>query len=109
MGGGPVAGEPEQGAMYIRIVRAQTRPGQVEELARRWQGFIGPRIRATPGFRHAHFGADRAANTTVAVSVWDDRPEEAALEPMVREFRGQVADLAAGAPAIEEYEVLAEA
>ena len=95
--------------MYIRIVRAQTHPGQVEELARRWQGFIGPRLAGVPGFRHAHFGADRATNATVAVSVWDGRPDAAALEPMVQEFRGRVADLSAGVPVIEEYEVLADA
>ena len=95
--------------MYIRIVRAQTGPGQAEELATRWEGFIGARMRGMAGFRHAHFGADRAANTTVAISVWDDRPDAAALEPMVRAFREQVADLSAGAPVIEEYEVLAEA
>ena len=95
--------------MYIRIVRAQTKPGQVEELASRWHGFIGARMAGMTGFRHAHFGADRTANTTVAISVWDDRPDPAAMEPMVREFREQVADLSAGTPVIEEYEVLAEA
>ncbi len=95
--------------MYIRIVRAQTKPGQVEELATRWHGFIGARMASMPGFRHAHFGADRTANTTVAISMWDDRPDSAALEPMVREFREQVADISGGAPVVEEYEVLANA
>ena len=93
--------------MYIRIVRAQSHRGQIEELAKWWQALIGPRIKATSGFRHAHSGADRAANPTVAVSVWNQRA--AALEPMVQEFQGRVADLAAEVPVVEEYEVMAEA
>ncbi|MDF2760392.1 MAG: hypothetical protein K0R44_2463, partial [Thermomicrobiales bacterium] len=36
--------------MYVRIVRAQAPPGQVEELAQRWQAFWGSQMPQIPGF-----------------------------------------------------------
>ena len=39
--------------MYIRLVRGQAQPGQVEELARRWQAFWGEQMPQISGFRHA--------------------------------------------------------
>ena len=95
--------------MYLRIVKASPQAGQVEELARRWQGFIGARLKQQPGFRHAYFGGGQAGSTTAAVSLWDARPDEAATAAMMTEFRQQIADIAGDTPpVIEEYEVLAE-
>jgi len=93
--------------MYIRIVRAQ-QPGQGEELARRWQAFWESRMPSLPGFRHAHFGVNREANTAVAISVWDQRPDPALMEPLGQEFRAQVTDISAGEPVLEEYEMLGD-
>jgi heme-degrading monooxygenase HmoA len=94
--------------MYIRIVRGQAQPGQVEELARRWQAFWGAQMPQVPGFRHAHFAAGREANAIVSISVWDSRPDHATMEPLMQQFQGQVTDVSAGPPAIEEYETLAD-
>jgi hypothetical protein len=94
--------------MYIRIVRSQVQPGQVDELARRWQTFWGSRMPNIPGFRHAHFAADPATNPTAAVSLWEQRPDAATMEPLMRGFRTQVADLSGSWPVIEEYEILAD-
>ncbi len=99
----------EETAVYIRIIKGQTKPGQSDELARRWEGFIAGRLAGMPGFHHAHFGVDRAANTTAAVSVWDELPDEATTECLMGEFRSQIADIVSGPPTIENYEVLAEA
>ena len=95
--------------MYVRIIRGQTQPGQVDELARRWQEVIAPRLQGVPGFRRVYFCGDRGANRVAAVSVWDSRPDEAALDRGVQEFRERVRDISAGEPVIEGYEVLAEA
>ncbi len=95
--------------MYMRIVKASPRAGQIDELARRWEAFIGARLKEQPGFRHGHFGGDRTGNATAAVSVWDAKPDEAAMAAMVAEFRQQIADIAGdNPPVIEEYEVLVE-
>ena len=52
--------------MYVRIVRAQAPPGQVEEVARRWRAFWGAQMPQIPGFRHAHFAAGPDTNETIS-------------------------------------------
>ena len=94
--------------MYVRIVRGQTPHGQVEELARRWQAFWGTQVPQVPGFRHAHFAAGPETNATISISVWDQRPDQATMEPLMEQFRGQVADISAGPLTVEEYETLAD-
>jgi len=94
--------------MHIRIVRAQAPPGQVDELARRWQTFWGAQMPQIPGFLHAHFAAGPETDTTIAISVWEQRPDAATMEPLVEQFRAQVADISAGPPVFEEYETLAD-
>jgi hypothetical protein len=44
----------------------------------------------------------------VSISVWDSRPDHATMEPLMQQFQGQVTDVSAGPPAIEEYETLAD-
>jgi hypothetical protein len=63
--------------MYMRIVRAQVPPDQAEEVARRWATFWPERLRAQPGFQHAHFGIDRATGAISGVTVFADQPDDA--------------------------------
>jgi heme-degrading monooxygenase HmoA len=98
----------QEGTMYVRIVRGQAPPGQVEELARRWQAFWGVQMPQVPGFRHAHFAAGPETNATISISVWEQRPDAATMEPLMEQFREQVADISAGPPVFEEYETLAD-
>ena len=86
--------------MYVRIVRAQAPPGQVEELAQRWQAFWGTQMPQIPGFRHAHFAAGPETNATISISVWEQRPDPATMEPLMEQFRAQVADISAGPPSL---------
>ncbi len=94
--------------MYIRIIKGQTQPGQVDELAKRWRALIGPRLQEISGFRHAYFSGDRAKNTVAAVSVWDSRPDDAVMSRNIQDFLSQVADIVASQPVVEDYEVLEE-
>ncbi|HKG26526.1 MAG TPA: hypothetical protein VKB09_12820 [Thermomicrobiales bacterium] len=94
--------------MYVRIVRGQPQPGQVEEAARRWQEHHASRLRGLPGFRAAYFIGDRVANTVGAVTIWDEKPG-VALDQAEREFRQRVQDITLGPPTIEVFEVLAVA
>ena len=93
--------------MYIRLVRGQPQPGQLDELARRWKEHVGARFGSLPGFRHAYFVGDREVNRVVGISVWERHPG-AALDEVMTQFRQQAQDLVAGPPTIEDYEVLAE-
>jgi hypothetical protein len=60
------------------------------------------------GLRHAYFGINREANLSVGVSLWESRPDEATLNPLVEAFRTQAGELIAGQPTIEQYEVVVE-
>ena len=73
--------------MYMRIVRVQPPEGQADELARKWEAFWPERLRAQPGFRHAHFGIDRATGAIAGVTVFDDQPDDLLFERLQREFR----------------------
>ncbi len=93
--------------MYIRIVRGQAQPGQIEELAQRWETYFRP-LREQSGVRHAYFAGDRQTGTTIAVSVWDKQPDAVSRQRM-EEFRAQLGDLASAMPpTIDEFEVLAD-
>jgi hypothetical protein len=94
--------------MYIRIVRAQAPPGQIEEVARRWKAFWGTQMPQIPRFRHAHFAAGPETDTTVSISVWEQRPDAAIMEPLMEQFREQMTDISAGPPTFDEYETLAD-
>ncbi len=94
--------------MHIRVIRGQTQPGQAEALSQQWQEFVLPRMQGAPGLRHAYFGINREANMTIGISLWESRPDEATLNPLVEEFRTHVGDLIAGQPTIEQYEVVVE-
>jgi quinol monooxygenase YgiN len=102
-----ITNRQKEGAMYVRIVRPQLRPGQVDELAKRWEAFIAPRLREAPGFQHAYFSGNREQNTIAGVTVWDQRPPEV-MQQAMQEFQAQVQDIMTGPPTIEDYEVLVE-
>ena len=95
--------------MYMRIVRVQPPQGQADELARRWAAFWPERLRAQPGFRHAHFGIDRATGAIAGVTVFDDRPDDVLFERLSREFRDTLGQTGpAQAPEATLYEIAAE-
>jgi hypothetical protein len=94
--------------MDIRLVRGQAQPGQVEALARRWQDFWGTQMPQVPAFQHAHFAASQEANAILSISVWEQRPDQATMEPLMQQFQSQVRDISAGPPTFDEYETLAD-
>ena len=96
--------------MYMRIVRAQPPQDQADEVARRWTAFWPEKLRTQPGFRHAHFGIDRATGAITGVTVFDERPDDALFERLSGEFRAILEDIAsAQMPNITVYEIAAEA
>jgi heme-degrading monooxygenase HmoA len=94
--------------MDVRIERAQAQPGQVEEVARRWQAFWGTQMPQVPGFRHAHFAPGQEANAILSISVWERRPDQATMEPLMQRFQAQVRDISVAPPIVEEYETRAD-
>ncbi len=96
--------------MYMRIVRAQPPQGQADEVARKWEAFWPERLRDQRGFRQAHFGIDRATGAVAGVTVFDDRPDDALLGRLMREFQGTLGQSApAQPPEATVYEIVAGA
>ena len=95
--------------MYVRIATAEVRPGQLDELARRWETYFrGVTWQGGAGPRFGYLTGDRATRTVRSVSLWEALPDEAALAPVMRAFGEQVGDQLAGPWAVEMLEVLAE-
>ncbi len=61
-----------------------------------------------PSFRQAHFAAGPNTNTTNSSSVWDGRPDQATMDPLMEQFRTQVADISTGPTIFDEYQTLAD-
>ncbi len=76
--------------MYMRIVRAQPPQDQADEVARRWTAFWPEKLRTQPGFRHAHFGIDRATGAIAGVTVFDEQPDDALFERLSSVCRASV-------------------
>jgi len=95
--------------MYMRIVRAQPPQGQADALAQKWEAFWPERLRAQPGFRHAHFGINRATGAIAGVTVFDDKPDDALFERLSREFRDTLGQAGpAQPPESSVYEIASE-
>ena len=96
--------------MHMRIVRSQPPQGQADEVARRWAEFWPERLRTQPGFRHAHFGIDRATGAITGVTVFDEKPDDALFERLSGEFRATLGESRPGQPPVATvYEIVAEA
>jgi hypothetical protein len=95
--------------MYMRILRGQPPQSlQADEFTRKWEAFWPEKMRAQPGFRHAHLGIDRATGAIAAVSVFDDKPDDALIERLSGEFRATLGTSGAPPPEATLYEVVAE-
>jgi heme-degrading monooxygenase HmoA len=94
--------------MYLRIVRGTVQAGQLDEFARRWETNVGAQLKQTPGFRHAYSTGNRQTNALVGVTIWETLPDAETTNRIMQSFRPLVADITAGPPTIEDYEVLVE-
>lgn len=95
--------------MWIRATKAQTQPGQVDELVRRWRELVSPHVPQIPGLRGVYLCGNRDADMVMAIHLWDTPPDQAAHEIHERQrFRDQVRDILRAEPVVEEYEVLAQ-
>jgi heme-degrading monooxygenase HmoA len=91
--------------MYVRIVRAQTKPGQFDELGRRWEQLFARRVRDMPGFQHAYFAVNHDTDSTVGVTMWEREPDPKSLGAALRAYQEQARDLLTGSTTIQDYEI----
>lgn len=96
--------------MYIRLLLAQLRPGQEDDLTRLARERVQPVVQGSPGYRGGYALVDRVAHGGGSVTLWDTAGDAEAFTRALRE-RGVLTELAAiadGQPRIETHEVTVE-
>ena len=104
----PVISSTEVFKMFVRIVRPQVASGKAEEAAKRWEAFMGPRAKANPKFQRGYMAATSDRSSVVAVTFWEELPDEATTKQIMSEIQAEMQDLMTGPPAMEQFEVLAQ-
>ena len=94
--------------MFIRIVRPQIKAGQGKEAAKCWETLMGPRAKSNPHFRSGYMAESRDGASIVAVTIWDELPDEAATKQIQQEIAGTMEGLMTGPPVTEDYEVIGQ-
>ena len=94
--------------MFMRIVRPQIKPDKVEEAAQRWKEFVGSRARQNPKFKSGYMAASADRSSVVAITLWDELPDEAATKQFQSDVAAHLQDLLTGPPSFDEYEILAQ-
>jgi hypothetical protein len=94
--------------MFMRIVRPQVKADKVEEAAQRWQDFVGSRAKQNPKFKSGYMAASIDRSSVVAVTLWDELPDEAATKQFQGEIAAHLQDLLTGPPTTDEYEIIAQ-
>jgi hypothetical protein len=94
--------------MYVRTVKTHIRPGKLDDFDRLWQEFWAtPHVKAAFLGSAVYWGVDRAANTAVSVSVWEEHPDEIpAYKAVIREFSRRAQEYLSGSPTVDTYEVM---
>ena len=94
--------------MYVRTIKHHVRPGTLDEFDRLWQAFwSAPQAKAAFVGSAVYWGVDRAANTAVSISVWEEHPDEIpAYTALVREFRPRAQEYISCSPTVDTYEVV---
>ncbi len=94
--------------MYVRTIKHSIRPGKLDEFDRLWQEFwAAPKAQAAFVGTAVYWGVDRAANTAVSISVWDEHPDEIpSYTALVREFSPRAQAYLSGSPTVDTYQVV---
>ena len=94
--------------MYVRTIKHSVRHGKLDEFDRLWQEFWAtPQAQAAFVGTTVYWGVDRAANTAVSISVWDEHPDEIpSYTALVREFRPRAHEYFDSSPTVDTYEVV---
>jgi hypothetical protein len=97
----------EKTAMYVRTIKHHIHPGKLDEFDRLWREFwSAPQAKAAFIGSAVYWGVDRAANTTISISVWEEHPDEIpAYTALVRAFSHRAQAYITCAPTVDTYEV----
>ena len=95
--------------MFARVISAQTMPEGVDDAIRIVQEQL-PDARQQPGFRGFYLLADRHIGKVVTISLWDSYDDMRVVETRASQLRhAAAAEIGAGSPAVDIYEVAVQA
>jgi hypothetical protein len=98
----------EKTTVYVRTTKNHIHPGKLDEFDRLWHEFwSAPRAKAAFVGCAVYWGVDRAASTSVTISVWEEHPDEIpAYTALVREFSPRAQEYLTCSPTVDTYEVV---
>lgn len=97
--------------MFARAVNIQFQSGKVDEASRIVQDSIVPVLKAQKGFKGQLLLTQPNTGKAVSLNLWETEADLTAFEtsPLYRDLMGKLADVLAGPPAGERYEVSVQA
>lgn len=96
--------------MYVSLVTATVKPGQVDEAIRIWQEQVMPTVKQIPGIKAGRFLVDRSTNTAVSSATYDTEAEAqaAGASPEYRQAVSSLLSVITAPPQRAIYEVVVE-
>ena len=93
--------------MYARAVNVQFQPGKMDEATRIVKESIVPVLHEQKGFKKQFLLTQRDTGKAISINLWETEADLTAFEsgPHYRELMGKLADVLAGPPTGERYEV----
>jgi heme-degrading monooxygenase HmoA len=97
--------------MCGRAVSVQFQSAKIDEAIRIVRDAIMPTLKEQKGFKGQLLLTQRGTGKAVSINVWETEGDLTAFEtnPLYRELMGKLADVLAGPPAGERYEVSVQA
>ena len=96
--------------MYARAVNVQFQPSKIDEAIRIVKDAIVPILKEQKGFKGQLLLTQPDTGKAISINLWETEGDLTAFEtnPLYRELMGKLADVLAGPPAGERYEVSAQ-
>ncbi len=94
-------------AVYARVTTVPVQPGKIGEAIKLIQDSVAPVLQQQAGFKGWHLLTDVAKNKIMSITLWQTEADlkEGQFSPAYQEQIAKLSSLAAGPPAVEQYEV----
>ena len=93
--------------MHARIVRFQSSPERMGDPSQGFREGVQPTPQQQAGFKEAYVLFDRAGGKLLGITLWESQQvAEAAMQAMEPIRKESAANMGAGPPAVEGYEVI---
>jgi heme-degrading monooxygenase HmoA len=97
--------------MHARVVNVQFQQGRLDEAKRIVNESVVPVLKEQKGFRSQFLLTQQNTSKAISINLWETEADLTAFEtsPLYRQVLGKLADVLAGPPAGEAYEVSVQA